>query len=176
MLAELASLVERLLIGVLVAIATIAIFDYLYQKWSTFRSLRMTKQEVKDEHKNTEGDPHIKGRMKQIRMSRARKRMMAAVPNASVVITNPTHYAVALQYEMGSAGAPRVVAKGVDFLARKIREVAEANGVPIVENPPVARALYATVELDDEIPPEQYKAVAEIIGYVMKLKRFKKTG
>jgi flagellar biosynthetic protein FlhB len=96
------------------------------------------------------------------------------VPKASVIITNPTHYAVALQYEMGTAGAPRVVAKGVDFLARKIRELAAQHDVPIIENPPVARALYATVEIDEEIPPEQYKAVAEIIGYVMKLRKFKK--
>ncbi len=171
---ELFRVLLHLMIGVLLAIAAIALFDYFYQKWSTLQSLKMTKQEVKDEHKNTEGDPHIKGRMRQIRMSRARKRMMANVPKASVVITNPTHFAVALQYEMGSAGAPRVVAKGVDFLAKKIRELAAEHDVPIIENPPVARALYATVEVDDEIPPEHYKAVAEIIGYVMKLRRFKR--
>jgi len=100
--------------------------------------------------------------------------MMASVPKASVIITNPTHYAVALQYEMGASGAPRVVAKGVDFLAKKIRELAAEHDVPIIENPPVARALYATVEIDEEIPPEHYKAVAEIIGYVMKLRKFKK--
>ncbi|GGF21424.1 flagellar biosynthesis protein FlhB [Aliidongia dinghuensis] len=171
---ELMHLLLHLMIGVLLAIAAIALFDYFYQKWSTLQQLKMTKQEVKDEHKNAEGDPHIKGRMRQIRMSRARKRMMAAVPKASVVITNPTHYSVALQYEMGTAGAPKVVAKGVDFLARKIREIATEHDVPIIENPPVARALYATVEIDEEIPPEHYKAVAEIIGYVMKLKRFKR--
>ena len=171
---ELFHLLLHLMIGVLLAIAGIALLDYFYQKWSTLRGLKMTKQEVKDEHKNADGDPHIKGRMKQIRMSRARKRMMASVPKASVIITNPTHYAVALQYEMGTAGAPKVVAKGVDFLAKKIRELAAEHDVPIVENPPVARALYATVEIDEEIPPEHYKAVAEIIGYVMKLKRFKK--
>src|SRR5579859_7113709 len=170
---ELFHILLHLMIGVLLAIAAIALFDYFYQKWSTLKSLRMTKQEVKDEHKNTDGDPHIKGRMRQIRTSRARKRMMASVPKASVIITNPTHYAVALQYEMGTAGAPRVVAKGVDFLAKKIREVAAQHDIPIIENPPVARALYATVEIDDEIPPEHYKAVAEIIGYVMRLKKFK---
>src|SRR5579859_183513 len=170
---ELFHILLHLMIGVLLAIAAIALFDYFYQKWSTLKSLRMTKQEVKDEHKNNDGDPHIKGRMRQIRTSRARKRMMASVPKASVIITNPTHYAVALQYEMGTAGAPRVVAKGVDFLAKKIREVAAQHDIPIIENPPVARALYATVEIDDEIPPEHYKAVAEIIGYVMRLKKFK---
>jgi flagellar biosynthetic protein FlhB len=171
---EMFHLLLHMMIGVLLAIGAIAMFDYFYQKWSTLQSLKMTKQEVKDEHKNAEGDPHIKGRMRQIRMSRARKRMMASVPKASVIITNPTHYAVALQYEMGTAGAPKVVAKGVDFLAKKIRELAAEHNVPIIENPPVARALYATVEIDEEIPPEHYKAVAEIIGYVMKLKKFKK--
>lgn len=171
---ELFHVLLHMMIGVVLAIGGIALLDYFYQKWSTLQSLKMTKQEVKDEHKNADGDPHIKGRMRQIRMSRARKRMMASVPKASVIITNPTHYAVALQYEMGSAGAPKVVAKGVDFLAKKIRELAAEHDVPIIENPPVARALYATCEIDDEIPPEHYKAVAEIIGYVMKLRRFKK--
>jgi flagellar biosynthetic protein FlhB len=171
---ELFHVLLHLMIGVMLAIGAIALLDYFYQKWSTLQSLKMTKQEVKDEHKNADGDPHIKGRMRQIRMSRARKRMMASVPKASVIITNPTHYAVALQYEMGASGAPKVVAKGVDFLAKKIRDLATQHDVPIIENPPVARALYATCEIDDEIPPEHYKAVAEIIGYVMKLKRFKK--
>ena len=171
---ELFRVLLHLMIGVLLAIGAIALFDYFYQKWSTLQSLKMTKQEVKDEHKNADGDPHIKGRMRQIRMSRARKRMLASVPKASVIITNPTHYAVALQYEMGTAGAPRVVAKGVDFMAKRIRDLATEHDVPILENPPLARALYATVEIDDEIPPEHYKPVAEIIGYVMKLKKFKR--
>jgi flagellar biosynthetic protein FlhB len=171
---ELFHVLLHLMIGVLLAIGTIALLDYFYQKWSTLQGMKMTKQEVKDEHKNADGDPHIKGRMRQIRMTRARKRMMASVPKASVIITNPTHYAVALQYEMGANGAPRVVAKGVDFMAKQIRELAAKHDVPIIENPPVARALYATVEIDEEIPPEHYKAVAEIIGYVMKLRKFKK--
>jgi flagellar biosynthetic protein FlhB len=171
---ELFHILLQLMIGVLLAIGGIALLDYFYQKWSTLQGLKMTKQEVKDEHKNADGDPQIKGRMRQIRMTRARKRMMASVPKASVIITNPTHFAVALQYEMGTSGAPRVVAKGVDFMAKKIRELAAQHDVPIIENPPVARALYATVEIDEEIPPEHYKAVAEIIGYVMKLKKFKK--
>jgi flagellar biosynthetic protein FlhB len=132
--------------------------------------MRMSKQEQRDEYKETEGDPFIKGKLRQIRTQRARKRMMAAVPKASVVVTNPTHFAVALQYEMASAGAPRVVAKGADLIAARIRELARQHGVPVVENPPVARALYATVEIDQEIPPEHYKAVAEIISYVLRLK------
>jgi flagellar biosynthetic protein FlhB len=132
--------------------------------------MRMSKQEQRDEYKETEGDPFIKGKLRQIRTQRARKRMMAAVPKASVVITNPTHFAVALQYEMASAGAPRVVAKGADLIAARIRELARQHNVPVVENPPVARALYAAVEIDQEIPPEHYKAVAEIISYVLRLK------
>jgi flagellar biosynthetic protein FlhB len=164
------------LIGVILTIIAIAVLDYFYQKWASLRSLKMTKQEVKDEVKNTEGDPHVKGRQRQIRMTRAKKRMLQAVPKASVVITNPTHYAVALYYEMGMMGAPKVVAKGVDYLAQKIREVATAHDVPIVENPAVARALYAAVEIDDEIAPEHFKAVAEIIGYVLKMRRWKMAG
>ena len=165
--------VRRLLYAVILTILVIGLLDYFYQKWSSLRSLKMTKQEVKDEHKSTEGDPHIKGKQKQMRMNRAKKRMLQAVPKASVVITNPTHYAVALQYEMGGGGAPRVVAKGVDFLAQRIREIAIEHDVPIVVNPPVARALYATTELDEEISTDHYKAVAEIIGYVLKLRRWK---
>jgi flagellar biosynthetic protein FlhB len=135
------------------------------------RQLRMTKQEVRDEHKHSEGDPHIKARIRRLRLERARKRMMAAVPNADVVITNPTHYAVALAYDMEAMNAPKLVAKGVDLVAKRIRDVATEHGVPIVENPPVARALYASVELDEEIPPEHYQAVAQVIGYVMRLKK-----
>ncbi len=118
-----------------------------------------------------EGDPHVRQRLRQIRMERARRRMMAQVPKADVVITNPTHYAVALQYDHGRMNAPLPVAKGVDAVALRIREVAEAHDVPLVENPPVARALHASCELDEEIQPEHYKAVAEIIGYVMRLRR-----
>jgi flagellar biosynthesis protein FlhB len=176
MLATIIDDIRRLLIAVILAIIAIATLDYFYQKWQSLRGLKMTKQEVKDEVKNTEGDPHIKGRQRQIRLTRAKKRMLQAVPKASVVITNPTHYAVALQYEMGMMGAPRVVAKGVDYLAQKIREIAIEHDVPIVENPTVARALYATVEVDEEISADHYKAVAEIIGYVMKLKRWKMAG
>jgi flagellar biosynthetic protein FlhB len=125
---------------------------------------------MKEEFKQSEGDPHIKGRIRQLRQARMKKRMMAAVPKASVIITNPTHYSVALSYERGMS-APVCVAKGADNIALKIREIAREHDVPIVENVPLARALYATVEIDDEIPVEHYHAVAEIIGYVMGLRR-----
>ncbi|MGA0394025.1 MAG: EscU/YscU/HrcU family type III secretion system export apparatus switch protein, partial [Rhodospirillales bacterium] len=122
------------------------------------------------EYKQQEGDPQVKARIRQLRMERARQRMMAAVPNADVVITNPTHYAVALEYKMDSMPAPKLLAKGVDEVAYRIRDVAEKNDIPVVENPPLARALYAAVDLDEEIPEEHYMAVAEVIGYVMRLK------
>ena len=160
----------RLLFGVLAVVTVLAMFDYVYQRFSFMRSMRMSKQEVKEENKQAEGDPVIRARLRAIRMNRARKRMMASVPKASVIITNPTHYAVALQYEMGASGAPKVVAKGADLIALKIREIAKEHDVPIVENPPLARALYASVEIDREIPAEHYKAVAEIISYVFRLK------
>lgn len=167
---EIVHLLLRFVLGVLVLVALLALLDYGYQRLSFMREMRMSKQEVKEEHKQAEGDPLIKARLRQIRMERARRRMMAAVPSASVVVTNPTHYAVALKYEMGSKGAPRLVAKGADLIAKRIREIAEENDVPLVENPPLARALYANVDLDREIPPEHYKAVAEIISYVFRLK------
>jgi flagellar biosynthetic protein FlhB len=167
---ELRWLSFRLAAVVIAMLTIIAITDFTYQKLSFLKSMRMSKQEVKEEYKQVEGNPFIKSKLRQIRTERARKRMMAAVPTASVVVTNPTHYAVALHYEMNAEGAPRVVAKGADLIAAKIREIAKKHDVPIVENPPVARTLYATVEIDQEIPPEQYKAVAEIIGYVLRLK------
>jgi flagellar biosynthetic protein FlhB len=160
----------RLIIGVLIVLTAIALGDYVYQRFAFLKSMRMSKQEVKEEHKQSEGDPMVRARLRQIRMQRSRKRMMAAVPTASVVVTNPTHFAVALKYEMGAAGAPKVVAKGADLVALRIREIAKENDVPVVENPPLARALYAGAEIDREIPAEHYKAVAEIIGYVFRLK------
>ncbi|MEQ1653625.1 MAG: EscU/YscU/HrcU family type III secretion system export apparatus switch protein, partial [Hyphomicrobium sp.] len=138
-----------------------------------FKSLRMTKQEVKDEMKQSEGDPMIKIRIRQIRMEKARKRMIAAVPKADVVLTNPTHYAVALKYDTAKMNAPTVVAKGADLIAMRIRDVAEKNGVPLVANPPLARAIFQTVEVDQEIAPEHYRAVAEVISYVYRLKQKK---
>jgi flagellar biosynthetic protein FlhB len=156
--------------GTVAVMSLIAIADYVYQRHAFNAQMRMTRQEVRDEYKQSEGDPQIKGRIRKLRAERAQRRMMAAVPKADVVITNPTHYAVALEYKMEAMAAPKVVAKGVDHLARRIREVAAEHGVPVVENPPLARALHATVDLDGEVPPEHYQAVAQVIGYVMRLK------
>ena len=164
------SLSLKLLAGMLAVHITIAGADYLYARLRWRGRLRMSKEEIKQEMKESEGNPEIKGKLKQLRMARARKRMMAAVPTATVIVTNPTHYAVALRYEQGMA-APICVAKGVDALALRIREVAKAHDVAIVENPPLARALHATVEIDREIPAEHYRAVAEVIGFVMRLRR-----
>ncbi len=169
MLLLLQELVTNMMIGVLIAVFFIAMLDYLYQRYDYLKNLRMTRQELKDEYKQQEGDPIIRQRIRQLRMERARKRMMAEVPTSDVVITNPTHYAVALKYESSEMAAPKVVAKGQDKIALKIREVAKENNVPVVENPPLARALFP-VELEQEIPYEHYKAVAEIISYVYKLK------
>jgi flagellar biosynthetic protein FlhB len=159
------------MLGTVVAIlAVIAAMDYFFQYRQWYERQKMSVAELKEEFKQTDGDPAVKGKIRQIRQSRMRKRMMAAVPTASVVITNPTHYAVALRYERGM-NAPICVAKGVDLIARKIREVASEHGIPIVENAPLARAVHATVEIDQEIQPEHYKAVAEVIGYLMRLNR-----
>ena len=155
------------IIGTMIVIAGV---DVGYQRWSHYQTLKMTKQEVKDEVKSTDGDPTVKNKQRAKRQARAKQRMLQAVPKASVIVTNPTHFAVALRYEKGM-NAPKLLAKGVDFMAKQIRDIATEHDVPIVENPPVARAIYATVEIDDEIPSEHYKAVAEIISYVMKLKR-----
>ena len=163
-------IVVLLIFTVVIAIFLLAAADYLYQRYSYLKKLRMTKQELKDEYKQMEGDPLIKSRIRQVRMERARHRMMENVPRADVVVVNPTHYAVAMEYKMEEMDAPVVVAKGVDHLALRIREVAEEHEIPIVENPPLARALFASVEVDQAIPPEHFKAVAEVIGYVMQLK------
>jgi flagellar biosynthetic protein FlhB len=160
----------RLLAIVLSIYAVLSIGDYVVARFSWMKRLRMSKQELKDEMKEQDGNPEIKAKLRQIRAQRLRKRMMAEVPKATVVITNPTHFAVALRYEKGQA-APICVAKGVDELALRIRSVAEEHQVPVVENPPLARALHASVEIDDEIPVEHYKAVAEVIGFVLRLNR-----
>jgi len=158
-------------LGAVVAILfLVAAADYLFQYRQWFERQKMSIREMKEEFKQTDGDPLVKGKIRQLRQGKMRKRMAAAVPKASVVITNPTHFAVALQYDKGM-NAPVCVAKGMDAIALKIREIAEAHSVPIVENPPLARALHAAVDIDEEIPTEHYKAVAEIIGYVMKLRR-----
>ena len=163
------SLTVQLMGAVVAMLAAVAIADYFFQYRQWYQRQRMSLQEIKDEFKQSEGDPHIKGKIRQLRQQRMKKRMMAAVPNASVVITNPTHYSVALRYDSGMT-APVCVAKGVDNVAFKIREIAKKHDIPLVENVPLARALHATVDIDEEIPVEHYHAVAEIIGYVMRLK------
>jgi flagellar biosynthetic protein FlhB len=164
------SLTLQLMGAVVAMLAVVAIGDFFFQYRTWFERQKMSLQDMKMEYKQSEGDPHIKGKLRQLRQQRMKKRMMAAVPQASVIITNPTHYAVALRYERGMP-APICVAKGIDTLALKIREIAGKHDIPIVENVPLARALHATVEVDGEIPVEHYHAVAEIIGYVMGLKR-----
>ena len=164
------SLAVRMLIGVLGVISVIAVLDFLFQRMQHTKQMRMSRHDIKEEMKQTEGDPIIRSRLRQIRRERAQKRMMQAVPEASVVLVNPTHYAVALKYELDEMPAPVCLAKGVDHVALRIREVAEEHNVPIVENPALTRTLYSAVEIGEEIPLEHYKAVAEIIGYVFRLK------
>lgn len=168
------SIIHKIIILLIftVACATliIALADFAYQKYTHLKKLRMTKQEVKDEYKQMEGDPLVKSKIRQIRTERARRRMMENVHKADVVIVNPTHFAVALEYKMETMDVPVVVAKGVDYLAQRIKEIAKEDDIPIVENPPLARALYASVDIDEPIPSEHFKAVAEVIGYVMQLK------
>jgi flagellar biosynthetic protein FlhB len=169
-LGTITSLTVHLMGAVVAMLAVVAIADFMFQYRQWYERQKMSLQEMKEEFKQSEGDPHVKGRIRQLRQARMKKRMMAAVPKASVVITNPTHYSVALKYERGMS-APVCVAKGTDLIALKIREVAGKHDIPIVENVALARALYATVEIDDEIPVEHYHAVAEVIGYVMGLRR-----
>ncbi|HRE59975.1 MAG TPA: flagellar biosynthesis protein FlhB [Micropepsaceae bacterium] len=160
------------MLGAMLAVmAVFAALDWFFQRWSFMQRMRMSKQEIKEELRQSEGDPMVKAKLRQIRAEKSKKRMMAEVPKATVVIMNPTHFAVALRYEQGEMTAPVCVAKGVDALALRIRAVAEENGVPVVENPPLARALYSSVDIDDVIPPEQFKAVAQVIGYVYRLRR-----
>jgi flagellar biosynthesis protein FlhB len=160
----------HLLIAGVVTQGIVASTDLMWVRFRHAQDMRMSKQDVRDELRDTDGNPQVKARIRRIRMMRARRRMMAKVPGATVVITNPTHYAVALLYDRANNPAPRIVAKGTDSVAARIREVAEANGVPVVANPPLARALYS-LELDTEIPAEYYKAVAEIIAYIWRLRR-----
>lgn len=162
---------KQLFIAVLSFLFVLAVLDYAVQYFQFMKQMRMSLQEIKDEYKQTEGDPHIKAKLRDLRMQRARKRMMAAVPKADVIVTNPTHFAVAMEYKQEKGTAPKVVAKGADRIAFKIRELGKEHDVPIVENPPLARALYDAVDLDEEIPEQHYKAVAEIISYVFSLKR-----
>lgn len=160
----------KVMVAVLLVMGVVAAADYAYQRSQWMQKQRMTVKELRDEYKQLEGDPAVRAKLRQIRVERGRKRMMASMPQASVVVTNPTHYAVALKYESGM-NAPVCLAKGVDAVALRIRAFADEHAIPIVENPPLARALHASVEIDAEIPTEHYKAVAQIIGYVMQLRR-----
>lgn len=166
--------IMQLFTQVCVVLIIIGIIDRIYQKYEFEKSIKMTKQEVKDEKKNVEGDPAIKAKIKGWQMKFAQQRMMGAVPTADVIVTNPTHYAIAIRYDTSKAPAPQVVAKGVDFLAFKIREIAESNGIPIVEDKPLARTLYKIVPLEGLIPAELYVAVAEVLAYVYKSGKGKK--
>lgn len=150
---------------------TFAVIDFIYQRYTYKKSLRMSKQEIKDEFKQTEGNPEVKAKIRQIQREMTKKRMISEVPKADVVITNPTHYAVAIRYDKNKENAPRVLAKGVDNLALKIKEIARLNDIMIVENPPLARELYRIVEVGEIIPPKLFKAVAEILAYVYRAKR-----
>jgi flagellar biosynthetic protein FlhB len=167
MLTFAADVLRRLVFAVAIFLLAIAGADWFWQRRRFMERMKMTKEEVKEDFKQSEGDPHIKARQKQLRHSRARRRMIQAVPDATVVVMNPTHYAVALKYDAGETPAPMCVAKGMDSLALKIREVAEAHGVPVIEDPPLARALYAAVDVDEIIPPAHYEAVAKVIGFIM---------
>jgi flagellar biosynthetic protein FlhB len=152
----------------------VALIDVPYQLWDHSKKLKMSKQEIKDENKQSEGSPEIKGRQRRMQMEMAQGRMMAEVPKADVIVTNPSHYAVALRYDQNSNSAPKLVAKGVDLIAAQIRNVAIAADVPLVASPPLARALYYSTELDREIPQGLYLAVAQILAYVYQLKAAEK--
>ncbi len=154
-----------------IVIAFLAVIDWVFQRWEFMKKMRMTKQEMKEEAKTTEGDPHVKGRIRSIQMEMARKRMMADVPDADVIITNPTRLAIAIKYDSATMVAPTIIAKGAGMIAHKIKEVANENNVPLVENKPLARALYASVEIGDEIPAELFQAVAEILAHIYGIKK-----
>jgi flagellar biosynthetic protein FlhB len=166
---DMSRLLFKVLTASLVTLGMIAGLDYFWQRMRWLSRNRMSKQDIKEEYRQNEGDPVIKSKIRALRHERAKKRMMTAVPQATVVIANPTHFAVALKYESGKMAAPVCVAKGVDALALRIRAVAEENNVPVVENPPLARALHAAIEIDEPVPPEHFKAVAQVIGYVFRL-------
>ena len=170
-LAFLLAFATKIIVRSTLVLIFLAAVDYAFQRYSFEQSIKMSKDEVKQEYKQREGDPLVKARIRQVQRDMSRRRMMAAVPKADVVITNPTHYAVAVRYARGEMEAPMVVAKGRGFIAQRIREIAEENGVPLVENKPLARGLYRAVQIGQAIPAEFYKAVAEILAYVYTLKR-----
>lgn len=169
-LEELMMLFIKMMFAVMTVLAIIATADLLYQRVEYYKKMRMSRQEIRDEYKQSEGDPHIKGKLRQLRAEKARQRMMQNVPKADVVITNPTHFSIALRYNPDEMPAPVVVAKGVDEVALRIREIAKQHNIVVYQNPPLARALYDVVEIDEMIPTEHFKAVAEVISYVFKLK------
>lgn len=171
-----ASLLGSSLLTVICAMVLIAAIDVPYQLWSHHKKLRMTKEEVRKESKESDGDPHVKARIRSIQREAARRRMMDEVPKADVIVTNPTHYAVALRYQSDKMRAPRVVARGTHLLAQRIRELAEQHDVPVLEAPPLARALYHHTELGDEIPESLYTTVAELLAYVFQLRRYREHG
>lgn len=160
----------KIVLMVSLALIILAVLDYIYQKWEFEKNLKMSKQEIKDEFKQTEGNPLVKARIKRLQRDASRKRMMDSVPKADVVITNPTHLAVALSYDQTSSSAPKVVAKGAGFIAEKIKDIARKNNVAIVNNKPLARVLYKTIAVDEIVPTNLYKAVAEILAFVYNMK------
>ncbi|MCB1539078.1 MAG: flagellar biosynthesis protein FlhB [Alphaproteobacteria bacterium] len=171
LLKEMLAIFSRLMTAILTVLLLLAGGDLVFQRYTHMQQMRMSRQEIKDEYKQTEGDPHIKSKLRQLRMEKSRKRMMQNVPDSTVVVTNPTHFAVALKYDPEAMDAPICVAKGQDLVALRIRQIAEENDVVIVENPPLARTLFKAIEIDEAIPPEHYKAVAEVISYVFRLKK-----
>ena len=174
MLSMTQAIAGRLMVAAIVVIGLIAALDYLYQRWSFMNRMRMSRRDIRDEVKQQEGDPHIRARLRQIRLERSRKRMMQNVQKSTVVITNPTHYSVALRYDPDVDAAPMCMAKGVDDVALRIREKAKEHDIPIIENVPLARALYAVVEVEETIPREHFEAVAKVIGFVMSTSKGKK--
>ena len=163
-------LIKSILTSITLAVAVVAALDYGYEKFSHKKGLKMTKQEVKEEYKQMEGDPHIQGKIKQKQRQMANQRMMQAVPSSTVIVTNPTHISIAIRYEQGKDTTPIVVAKGADEVAFRIREIAKSHDIPIIENVPLARLIYKEVDIDQEIPEEMYKAVAEVLVAVYKIK------
>ena len=173
MFSHVAGVCFKLLLAMTVMLVILAVLDYAYQRWEFEKSIRMTKQEIKDEFKNTEGDPMIKARIRRIQREMAQKRMMSQVPKADVIITNPTHLAIAIQYDPANMQAPIVVAKGADFIAEKIRDIARENDVPLIENKPLAQVLYKMVKVNNTVPENLYRAVAEVLAFVYEQKKIK---